>query len=161
MNKETRHTNAATNGVATHPRAMPPSILKSSWRNPLTKAMPITAAIATLAAASMAGLPPLGGFISKELMLYQTPKLALFGVPWLLPVLATTEAPAAPLPPESVEIPLGAEPSAQLDSESQQRIHDLLVFEQTVEQLPAVVPGFHRVRLNDPVGVFAAHAGLC
>ncbi|QDH33615.1 monovalent cation/H+ antiporter subunit A [Porphyrobacter sp. YT40] len=58
----------------------------------LAKAMPITAAVATLAAASMAGLPPLGGFISKELMLYQTPKLALLGLPWLLPVLATVGA---------------------------------------------------------------------
>ena len=36
------------------------------------------------------------------------------------------EPPAAAPPPESVEIPLGAEPSAQLDSESQQRIDDLL-----------------------------------
>ncbi len=58
----------------------------------LAKAMPITAGIATIAAASMAGLPPLGGFISKELMLYQTPKLALFGLPWLLPLLATVGA---------------------------------------------------------------------
>jgi multicomponent K+:H+ antiporter subunit A len=58
----------------------------------LAKAMPITALVATLAAASMAGLPPLGGFISKELMLYQTPKLALLGLPWLLPVLATLGA---------------------------------------------------------------------
>jgi multicomponent K+:H+ antiporter subunit A len=58
----------------------------------LARAMPITACIATLAAASMAGLPPLGGFISKEAMLYETPKLALFGLPWLLPVLATVGA---------------------------------------------------------------------
>ncbi len=58
----------------------------------LAKAMPVTALIATLAAASMAGLPPLGGFISKEAMLYETPKLALFGVAWLLPVLATIGA---------------------------------------------------------------------
>ncbi|TAD80813.1 MAG: monovalent cation/H+ antiporter subunit A, partial [Sphingomonadales bacterium] len=58
----------------------------------LAKAMPVTALLATFAAASMAGLPPLGGFISKELMLYQTPKLALFGLPWLLPVLATLGA---------------------------------------------------------------------
>ena len=36
------------------------------------------------------------------------------------------EQPAAPPLPESVEIPLGAEPSAQLDTESQQRIDDLL-----------------------------------
>ena len=58
----------------------------------LAKAMPITALVATLAAASMAGLPPMGGFISKELMLYETPNLALFGLPWLLPVLATLGA---------------------------------------------------------------------
>jgi multicomponent K+:H+ antiporter subunit A len=58
----------------------------------LAKAMPITALVATLAAASMAGLPPFGGFISKELMLYQTPKLALLGVAWLLPVMATVGA---------------------------------------------------------------------
>lgn len=58
----------------------------------LAKAMPITALIATLAAASMAGLPPLGGFISKEAMLSETPKLALFGIAWLLPLLATVGA---------------------------------------------------------------------
>lgn len=58
----------------------------------LAKAMPVTALIATLAAASMAGLPPLGGFISKEAMLYETPKLALFGMAWLLPLLATIGA---------------------------------------------------------------------
>jgi multicomponent K+:H+ antiporter subunit A len=58
----------------------------------LAKVMPITALVATLAAASMAGLPPLGGFISKELMLYQTPEVALFGLPWLVPVLATVGA---------------------------------------------------------------------
>lgn len=58
----------------------------------LAKAMPVTAVIATLAAASMAGLPPLGGFISKEMMLYETPKVALFGLPWLVPVLATIGA---------------------------------------------------------------------
>ncbi len=58
----------------------------------LAKAMPITALIATLAAASMAGLPPLGGFISKELMFGQTPAIALLGLPWLLPALATLGA---------------------------------------------------------------------
>ncbi len=58
----------------------------------LAKAMPITALIATLAAASMAGLPPLGGFISKELMLYQTPELVLLGVEWLVPAVATIGA---------------------------------------------------------------------
>ena len=34
--------------------------------------------------------------------------------------------PAAAAPPESVEIPLDSEPAAQLDSESQQRVEDLL-----------------------------------
>jgi multicomponent K+:H+ antiporter subunit A len=58
----------------------------------LAKAMPITALVATLAAASMAGLPPLGGFISKEMMLYETPEVALFGLPLLVPVLATIGA---------------------------------------------------------------------
>lgn len=58
----------------------------------LAKAMPITAVIATLAAASMAGLPPLGGFISKEMMLYETSNVALFGLPWLVPGLATLGA---------------------------------------------------------------------
>jgi multicomponent K+:H+ antiporter subunit A len=58
----------------------------------LAKVMPVTAVIATLAAASMAGLPPLGGFISKEMMLYETPHVALFGLPWLVPVLATIGA---------------------------------------------------------------------
>jgi multicomponent K+:H+ antiporter subunit A len=58
----------------------------------LAKAMPITALFATLAAASMAGLPPLGGFISKELMLYETSNVALLDVSWLLPALATLGA---------------------------------------------------------------------
>ncbi len=58
----------------------------------LAKAMPVTALIATLAAASMAGLPPFGGFISKEMMLDETLHVGLFGLPWLLPVLATLGA---------------------------------------------------------------------
>jgi multicomponent K+:H+ antiporter subunit A len=58
----------------------------------LAKVMPVTAVIATLAAASMAGLPPLGGFISKEMMLDETTHMALFGLPWLVPVLATVGA---------------------------------------------------------------------
>ncbi|MBI1402867.1 MAG: monovalent cation/H+ antiporter subunit A [Porphyrobacter sp.] len=58
----------------------------------LAKAMPVTALVATLAAASMAGLPPLGGFISKEMMLYETPEIALFGPAWVVPALATIGA---------------------------------------------------------------------
>jgi multicomponent K+:H+ antiporter subunit A len=58
----------------------------------LAKAMPITAAVAMLAAAAMAGLPPLGGFISKEMMLEESLHAALFGLPWLVPLLATIGA---------------------------------------------------------------------
>jgi len=58
----------------------------------LAKVMPVTAIVATLAAAAMAGLPPLGGFISKEMMLDETLHIALFGLPWLVPVLATIAA---------------------------------------------------------------------
>ncbi|PKP90002.1 MAG: monovalent cation/H+ antiporter subunit A [Alphaproteobacteria bacterium HGW-Alphaproteobacteria-16] len=58
----------------------------------LAKVMPITAVVATIAAAAMAGLPPLGGFISKEMMLDETLHIALFGLPWLVPVLATIAA---------------------------------------------------------------------
>jgi multicomponent K+:H+ antiporter subunit A len=58
----------------------------------LARVMPITALVATLAAAAMAGLPPMGGFISKEMMLDETLHVALFGLPWLVPVLATVAA---------------------------------------------------------------------
>ncbi len=50
--------------------------------------MPVTFVIATLAALSMAGIPLLNGFLSKEMMLeaaYDTPFL---GLPWLVPGLA-------------------------------------------------------------------------
>ncbi len=58
----------------------------------LAKVMPITALLAMLAAAAMAGLPPLGGFISKEMMLDETLHIGLFGQPWLVPVVATAAA---------------------------------------------------------------------
>jgi multicomponent K+:H+ antiporter subunit A len=58
----------------------------------LAKVMPITAVVATIAAAAMAGLPPLGGFISKEMMLDETLHISLFGLPWLVPVVATVAA---------------------------------------------------------------------
>ncbi|WP_373486527.1 monovalent cation/H+ antiporter subunit A [Blastomonas sp.] len=58
----------------------------------LAKVMPVTAIIVTLAAAAMAGLPPLGGFISKEMMLDETLEVGLFGLPWLVPVIATIAA---------------------------------------------------------------------
>ena len=50
--------------------------------------MPITFVIATLAALSMAGIPPLNGFLSKEMMLEETYRTTLFGLPWLVPTLA-------------------------------------------------------------------------
>jgi multicomponent K+:H+ antiporter subunit A len=58
----------------------------------LARVMPITATLAMLAAAAMAGLPPLGGFISKEMMLHETLAAGLFGLPWLVPLVATIGA---------------------------------------------------------------------
>ena len=58
----------------------------------LAKAMPITALIATLAAAAMAGLPPLGGFISKELVLGEALAFATPDALWLIPALVTLGA---------------------------------------------------------------------
>ncbi|PTE21765.1 monovalent cation/H+ antiporter subunit A [Cereibacter changlensis JA139] len=58
----------------------------------LRRAMPITFAITTIAALSMAGIPPLNGFLSKELMLEEASHTVWAGIPWLLPVLATIGA---------------------------------------------------------------------
>ena len=55
----------------------------------LRKLMPVTFTIATLAALSMAGIPLLNGFLSKEMMLEEAYGTALFCVPWLVPALAT------------------------------------------------------------------------
>lgn len=54
--------------------------------------MPITATLALLAAASMAGIAPLNGFLSKELMLEATTLADWAGNPWLLAALATLAA---------------------------------------------------------------------
>jgi len=51
--------------------------------------MPITFVIATLAALSMAGIPFLNGFLSKEMMLEETTHTVLFDTWWLVPGLAT------------------------------------------------------------------------
>lgn len=51
--------------------------------------MPVTFVIATLAALSMAGIPLLNGFLSKEMMLEEANHTVLFGLPWLVPALAT------------------------------------------------------------------------
>ena len=51
--------------------------------------MPVTFTIATLAALSMAGIPFLNGFLSKEMMLEETTHTVLFDTWWLVPGLAT------------------------------------------------------------------------
>ncbi len=58
----------------------------------LRRLMPITFALASLAALSMAGIPLLNGFLSKEMMLEETGHTVLFGLPWLVPALAVAGA---------------------------------------------------------------------
>ncbi|MBV2358543.1 monovalent cation/H+ antiporter subunit A [Thalassococcus sp. CAU 1522] len=54
--------------------------------------MPVTAVIATVAALSMAGLPPFNGFMSKEMMLEEAAHTAWLGNDWVIPALATMGA---------------------------------------------------------------------
>ncbi|MFN4154819.1 MAG: monovalent cation/H+ antiporter subunit A [Paracoccaceae bacterium] len=54
--------------------------------------MPITFTIVTIASLSMAGIPPLNGFLSKELMLEEAAHTAWMANPWLLGALATIGA---------------------------------------------------------------------
>ncbi|MDZ4135658.1 MAG: hydrogen gas-evolving membrane-bound hydrogenase subunit E, partial [Paracoccaceae bacterium] len=54
--------------------------------------MPITFGIVTLAALSMAGIPPLNGFLSKEMMLEEAVHTVWAGNPWVLAALATVGA---------------------------------------------------------------------
>jgi len=54
--------------------------------------MPITATLALVAAASMAGIPLLNGFLSKEMMLEEASHTAYAGTAWLVPALATLGA---------------------------------------------------------------------
>ena len=54
--------------------------------------MPITAILALVASASMAGIPLFNGFLSKEMMLEETADTVYAGLPWLFPVLATLAA---------------------------------------------------------------------
>ncbi|MBL4915668.1 monovalent cation/H+ antiporter subunit A [Szabonella alba] len=58
----------------------------------LRKLMPVTFAIVCIAALSMAGIPPLNGFLSKELMLTEAVETPWAGNAWILPALATIGA---------------------------------------------------------------------
>ncbi len=53
----------------------------------LRRLMPVTALLGGLAAFSMAGLPPMNGFLSKEMMLEEAAHTEWAGLPWLLPGL--------------------------------------------------------------------------
>jgi multicomponent K+:H+ antiporter subunit A len=55
----------------------------------LRRLMPVTFAIVLVAALSMAGIPPLNGFLSKEMMLDEAVHTVWWGSPWLLPAVAT------------------------------------------------------------------------
>ncbi|MBY6002777.1 monovalent cation/H+ antiporter subunit A [Salipiger bermudensis] len=58
----------------------------------LASLMPATALIAVVAALSMAGIPPLNGFMSKELMLEEAAHTNWWGGEWPIIILATTGA---------------------------------------------------------------------
>lgn len=58
----------------------------------LRHVMPITAMLATVAAAAMAGIPFLNGFLSKEMMLEEASHTVYAGQAWLVPLLATIGA---------------------------------------------------------------------
>ncbi len=51
----------------------------------LRRLMPGTASLGILAALSMAGLPPMNGFLSKEMMLEEAAHTTWFGSTWLIP----------------------------------------------------------------------------
>lgn len=58
----------------------------------LARLMPATFAIATLGALSMAGIPLLNGFLSKEMMLEEATHVTLYGSPYLVAAVATLGA---------------------------------------------------------------------
>ncbi|MBU2068943.1 MAG: monovalent cation/H+ antiporter subunit A [Gammaproteobacteria bacterium] len=61
--------------------------------NGLWQFMPITATLAMVAAAAMAGVPLLNGFLSKEMFFAETLHQHLLGsISWVIPVLATVAA---------------------------------------------------------------------
>ncbi len=58
----------------------------------LYQLMPIAGTLGIIAAASMAGLPPFNGFLSKEMMLEEVAHTSWGGAGWLFPLLATLAA---------------------------------------------------------------------
>ena len=54
--------------------------------------MPITFTIATIAALSMAGIPPFNGFLSKEMMLSEAAETQWIGPEWMMGAVATLGA---------------------------------------------------------------------
>jgi multicomponent K+:H+ antiporter subunit A len=58
----------------------------------LVRLMPISSALALVAAASMAGVPLLNGFLSKEMMLEAASGARLAGTAWIVPLAATLGA---------------------------------------------------------------------
>ncbi|WP_062121612.1 MULTISPECIES: monovalent cation/H+ antiporter subunit A [Sphingobium] len=54
--------------------------------------MPITATLGIVSAASMAGIPPLGGFLSKEMMLEEAAHSVWAGQHWFMPLAAVIGA---------------------------------------------------------------------
>ncbi|MGB8811882.1 MAG: monovalent cation/H+ antiporter subunit A [Paracoccaceae bacterium] len=58
----------------------------------LRRLMPISFGLATLAALSMAGIPPLNGFLSKEMMLEEAAHASWATHPWIIPGFATLGA---------------------------------------------------------------------
>ncbi|MGL6208545.1 MAG: proton-conducting transporter membrane subunit, partial [Paracoccaceae bacterium] len=58
----------------------------------LARLMPVAFVLAGLAALSMAGVPPLNGFLSKEMLLEQAVHTGFAGSPWLLAALVTLGA---------------------------------------------------------------------
>jgi len=59
----------------------------------LWKPMPVTGGLAVLAAAAMAGVPPLNGFLSKEMWFEEALHVHVAGIPdWLLPAVVVVAA---------------------------------------------------------------------
>ncbi|KPL51951.1 cation:proton antiporter [Prosthecomicrobium hirschii] len=58
----------------------------------LARLMPVTAVIGTVAAAAMAGVPLLNGFLSKEMMLEAAAGTSYLGNPWIVAAVATLAA---------------------------------------------------------------------